>query len=94
MPKLLERAGCEVICKRAKVDGSFPAGTPDPTDERFMKELAKTVVEEKADFGIFFVRRAKRIRILLFRKISNQKTKDLYMYSILNSILVYNIDLY
>jgi phosphomannomutase/phosphoglucomutase len=54
LPELFERAGCKVICKRAKVDGSFPAGTPDPTDEHYMKELAKTVLEEKADFGMGF----------------------------------------
>jgi len=54
VPELFERAGCEVICKKEKVDGSFPAGTPDPTDERFMKELAKEVLEEKADFGMCF----------------------------------------
>ena len=53
-PELFKRAGCEVVCKRKKVDGSFPAGTPDPTDEHFMSELAKEVVEEKADFGLAF----------------------------------------
>jgi len=54
VPELFKMAGCEVISKRANVDGSFPDGTPDPTDERFMKELAKSVVEEKADFGMAF----------------------------------------
>jgi phosphomannomutase/phosphoglucomutase len=54
LPELFKRAGCEVICKRTKVDGSFPAGTPDPTDEHFMRELAKEVVKEKADFGLAF----------------------------------------
>ncbi|MBN1941265.1 MAG: phosphomannomutase/phosphoglucomutase [Candidatus Diapherotrites archaeon] len=54
VPELLERAGCKVICKRDNVDGAFPAGTPDPTDEKFMKELAKTVLKEKADFGLAF----------------------------------------
>ena len=54
VPELFKRAGCEVICKKANVDGSFPDGTPDPTDEHFMKELAAAVVKEKADLGIAF----------------------------------------
>lgn len=53
-PELLKRAGCEVICRKERVDGSFPAGTPDPTDERFMRELAGEVLKEKADFGLAF----------------------------------------
>lgn len=52
VPELLKRAGCEVVCFRKNVDGSFPEGTPDPTDERFMKELCKKVVEERADMGL------------------------------------------
>src|SRR3989338_2117776 len=54
VPELLKRAGCEVVSKRDKVDGSFPAGTPDPTAEDFIKELAKVVIKEKADFGLGF----------------------------------------
>lgn len=54
VPELLKRAGCEVVAKHDKVDGSFPAGTPDPTAEDFIKELAQVVIEEKADFGLGF----------------------------------------
>ncbi|NQV09138.1 phosphomannomutase/phosphoglucomutase [Candidatus Woesearchaeota archaeon] len=54
VPEILKRAGCEVIGRNLKVDGSFPAGTPDPTDEKFMLQLGKVVLEEKADFGIAF----------------------------------------
>jgi len=54
VPELFKRTGCEVICKNEKIDGSFPAGTPDPTDEHFMKELSKIVIKEKADFGLGF----------------------------------------
>ncbi len=53
-PELLERAGCEVICVNKEVDGNFPEGTPDPTDEKFMEILGKKVVEEKADLGVAF----------------------------------------
>ncbi|MDD4900651.1 MAG: phosphomannomutase/phosphoglucomutase [Patescibacteria group bacterium] len=54
VPELLKRAGCQVVARRDKVDGSFPAGTPDPTAEDFIKELAKVVIAEKADFGLGF----------------------------------------
>lgn len=64
VPELLERAGCEVICRREKVDGSFPAGTPDPTAENFIKELAQVVLENKADFGLGFDGDGDRIGIV------------------------------
>jgi len=54
VPELLTRAGCEVISRRDNIDGHFPAGTPDPTAEDFIKELAQVVVEKKADFGLGF----------------------------------------
>jgi len=54
VPEILKTAGCEIICINESVDGTFPAGTPDPTDEKFMKELGKVVVKENADFGIGF----------------------------------------
>jgi len=54
VPELFKRAGCEVVIRREKPDGSFPDGTPDHTDLHFMTELAKVVVKEKADFGLGF----------------------------------------
>ncbi len=54
VPELFRRAGVEVISINDKVDGSFPAGTPDPTDEHFMESLSKVVLKEKADFGLGF----------------------------------------
>lgn len=53
-PEIFKQAGCEVIGKNLEIDGSFPDGTPDPTDEKFMKQLGKIVLEEKADLGIAF----------------------------------------
>jgi phosphomannomutase/phosphoglucomutase len=54
VPEILKRIGCTVIGKNMEVDGSFPSGTPDPTSESIMKELSKTVIEEKADIGFAF----------------------------------------
>jgi phosphomannomutase/phosphoglucomutase len=53
-PEILERAGCEVIARNIELDGHFPKGTPDPTDEEFMKQLGELVVSEKADLGVAF----------------------------------------
>jgi len=54
LPEILRRAGCEVIERFTNIDGSFPDGTPDPTDSRLMNELAKVVIQEKADLGLAF----------------------------------------
>jgi len=64
VPDILRRAGHEVIEKRSNLDGSFPAGTPDPTDEKFMKELGQEVVKEKADLGLAFDGDGDRIGIV------------------------------
>ncbi|PIP22825.1 MAG: phosphomannomutase [Candidatus Nealsonbacteria bacterium CG23_combo_of_CG06-09_8_20_14_all_39_17] len=54
IPEILKRAGCEVIGKNLKVDGSFPIGTPDPTSKNVMDRVGKVVLEEKADIGLAF----------------------------------------
>lgn len=53
-PDILRMSGCEVIEVRTNVDGRFPAGTPDPTDARVMEDLAKIVLENKADIGFTY----------------------------------------
>lgn len=53
-PELFRRAGCEVIAKNVDVDGSFPAGTPDPTSKKVVDRVAKSVLEARADLGIAF----------------------------------------
>jgi len=54
MPEILNRVGCKVIGVNLKVDGHFPKGTPDPTEEKFMLDLGEIVKKEKADLGIAF----------------------------------------
>lgn len=54
LPEILTRAGCEVVPINIKVDGHFPVGTPDPTDAHLMDNLAKLVLENKADLGLAF----------------------------------------
>jgi phosphomannomutase/phosphoglucomutase len=52
--QIFAKAGCEVIPLNFEVDGSFPKGTPDTTDEKLMKELGRAVVKVKADLGVMF----------------------------------------
>jgi phosphomannomutase/phosphoglucomutase len=53
-PEILRRAGCEVIRMNTEVDGSFPKGTPDPTDVKLMNNLATEVLKNNADIGFAF----------------------------------------
>jgi len=53
-PEILRKAGCEVVEMNSKVDGSFPAGTPDPTDIKLMQGLSKEVLANSADVGFAF----------------------------------------
>lgn len=54
LPKILKRAGCEVIEQNTTPDGNFPVGTPDPTERNVQERLAKRVIEEKADLGFSY----------------------------------------
>ncbi|MFH1030013.1 MAG: phosphomannomutase/phosphoglucomutase [bacterium] len=54
LPEILKRAGCEVVGMNLEVDGSFPLGTPDPTEKKVVYRVAEKVLKEKADFGIAF----------------------------------------
>ena len=53
-PELIRKTGCEVIERYTNVDGSFPDGTPDPTDAKLMQQLAEVVLKEEADVGFAF----------------------------------------
>jgi len=64
MPEILRRAGCEVIAKNIELDGSFPLGTPDPTERDVIERLGKYVREEKADLGVCYDPDGDRIGIV------------------------------
>ncbi len=53
-PELFEKLGAEVIPLYCELDGRFPNHHPDPTVPENLKQLVKTVLEEKADFGLAF----------------------------------------
>lgn len=61
---LLERMGCDITCLYCEPDGRFPHHFPDPTVEDNLKDLIRTVAEQKADLGISFDGDADRIGVI------------------------------
>ena len=53
-PKLLEELGCEVERLNCHIDGRFPGHPPDTSNEENLADLARMVVEVRADFGVAF----------------------------------------
>jgi len=54
VPDLWSGLGMEIIPLYCEPDGSFPNHLPDPSVPKYMKDLAKRVVEEKADLGLAY----------------------------------------
>jgi phosphomannomutase / phosphoglucomutase len=54
LPSILREAGCEVVEKNTELDGSFPIGTPDPTEKDVLERLGGYVREAKADLGVSY----------------------------------------
>jgi phosphomannomutase/phosphoglucomutase len=53
-PKLFEELGCDVVRLNCHIDGRFPGHPPDTSNEANLADLARVVVESKADFGVAF----------------------------------------
>jgi len=53
-PEFFKKLGCEVIELFCEVDGNFPNHHPDPSVEKNMKDLMRTVIENNADVGLAF----------------------------------------
>lgn len=64
LPEILREAGCVVIEQNTKPDGTFPVGTPDPTEKEVLQRLANRVVSEKADMGFTYDSDGDRIGIV------------------------------
>jgi phosphomannomutase/phosphoglucomutase len=63
-PALMRMAGYEVIEKNCNIDGSFPLGTPDPTENIIAQRLSREVVESGADVAFTFDADGDRIGIV------------------------------
>ena len=63
-PQLYKDLGCEVVELFTEPDGTFPNHHPNPSDEKTLDILKKTVVKEKADIGIAFDGDSDRIGVV------------------------------
>jgi len=64
VPKLLRKAGCEVIESNCNIDSSFPLGGADPTETVVAERLRDKVLAEKADLGFSYDTDGDRIGIV------------------------------
>lgn len=78
LPPILRRLGCEVIELYTDPDGTFPNHHPDPTVEKYMKDLSAKVTESGFEVGIGLDGDADRIGVV------DEKGKMLYGDQILN----------
>ena len=61
---LFERMGCEVIPLYCELDGTFPNHHADPTVEKNLADLKRSVLEHGADIGLAFDGDADRIGVV------------------------------
>jgi len=64
VPDLLEKAGCQVIHSHCRLNGSFPLGTPDPTEKKVAERLSKKILREQADLGFTYDSDGDRIGVV------------------------------
>lgn len=63
-PNLYRALGCEVIELYSNPNGNFPHHHPNPSDEKTLTDIKKTVLETGADFGIAFDGDSDRLGII------------------------------
>lgn len=63
-PNLYRAMGCEVVELYSNPNGNFPNHHPNPSDEKTLNDIKKTVLETGADFGIAFDGDSDRIGVV------------------------------
>lgn len=63
-PTVWEELGCQVDCIYCEPDGRFPNHLPDPTIPKYMADLQRKVVADRADIGIGYDGDSDRIGIV------------------------------
>ncbi|RLC51328.1 MAG: phosphomannomutase, partial [Candidatus Cloacimonadota bacterium] len=64
LPKILRKTGCEVTEMYCEPDGRFPNHHPDPTVEKYMKDLIEAVKNSDAEVGLGLDGDADRIGVI------------------------------
>lgn len=54
LPDILRSAGCEIVEQNTTLDGNFPSGTADPTEQVVLERLAIGVKKHHADLGFAY----------------------------------------
>ncbi|MFA7659201.1 MAG: phosphomannomutase/phosphoglucomutase [Candidatus Gastranaerophilaceae bacterium] len=80
-PNLYRALGCDVIELYSNPNGNFPHHHPNPSDEKTLIDIKKTVLETGADFGIAFDGDADRIGIIDSQGCSMTGDKLLLIYA-------------
>lgn len=81
-PNLYRALGCQVVELYSNPDGRFPHHHPNPSDEKTLTDIKKTVVQEGADFGIAFDGDADRIGVIDSKGRSMSGDKLLLIYAL------------
>lgn len=64
VPDLLRKVGCEVVESNCELDGNFPLGVADPTENIVAERLRDEVLETKADIGFSYDADGDRVGIV------------------------------
>lgn len=80
-PNLYRAMGCEVVELYSNPNGNFPHHHPNPSDEKTLTDIKKTVLETKADLGIAFDGDTDRIGVIDSRGRSITGDKLLWIYA-------------
>lgn len=87
-PNLYRCLGCEVVELYSCPNGNFPHHHPNPSDEKTLTDIKKTVLEEKADLGIAFDGDSDRIGVIdaSGRSISGDKLLLIYAQDVIDKM--------
>ncbi len=64
IPLIKDKLPAEIVSLNFDLDGNFPSHPPNPLEKESLKDISKTVIKEKADFGLIFDGDADRIYLI------------------------------
>lgn len=87
-PNLYRAIGCEVVELYSNPNGNFPNHHPNPSDEKTLTDIKKTVIETGADLGIAFDGDADRIGVIdsLGRSMTGDKLLLIYAQDVIDKM--------